>query len=109
MNDTTLILASASPRRSALLRQIGVAHEVVAPVVLEVRTAGAITSCATPIWRNSALRRGDAEASIRVASFTVVGVAGKQSGGAIQLFSQQHARQRVRQGQRGKREAQRGT
>ena len=39
MNDTTLILASASPRRSALLRQIGVAHAVAAPAVLEVRAA----------------------------------------------------------------------
>ncbi len=40
VNDTTLILASASPRRSALLRQIGVAHAVAAPAVLEVRAAG---------------------------------------------------------------------
>ena len=40
VNDATLILASASPRRSALLRQIGVAHEVMAPAVPEVRAAG---------------------------------------------------------------------
>lgn len=46
MNDATLILASASPRRSALLRQIGVAHEVVAPAVAEVRAAGeAVEAC----------------------------------------------------------------
>jgi septum formation protein len=35
-----LILASASPRRSALLRQIGVAHRIAAPGVAELRAPG---------------------------------------------------------------------
>jgi septum formation protein len=37
MSEPDLILASASPRRSALLRQIGVAHRIAAPEIAEVR------------------------------------------------------------------------
>jgi septum formation protein len=37
MREPDLILASASPRRSALLRQIGVAHRIAAPAIAEVR------------------------------------------------------------------------
>ena len=37
MSEPDLILASASPRRSALLRQIGVVHRIAAPEIAEVR------------------------------------------------------------------------
>jgi septum formation protein len=37
MSEPELILASASPRRSALLRQIGVAHRIAVPEIAEVR------------------------------------------------------------------------
>ncbi len=37
MIEPDLILASASPRRSALLQQIGVAHRIAAPQVAELR------------------------------------------------------------------------
>jgi len=37
MSEPDLILASASPRRSALLRQIGVAHRIAVPEIAEVR------------------------------------------------------------------------
>ena len=40
VTEPDLILASASPRRSALLRQIGVAHRTAMPGVAEVRLAG---------------------------------------------------------------------
>jgi septum formation protein len=40
VTEPDLILASASPRRSALLRQIGVAHITAVPGVPEVRLAG---------------------------------------------------------------------
>jgi septum formation protein len=40
VNKPDLILASASPRRSALLRQIGVAHRVAIPGVAERRESG---------------------------------------------------------------------
>ena len=40
MSESGLILASASPRRSALLRQIGVAHRIATPDVAELRGPG---------------------------------------------------------------------
>jgi len=48
VNKPDLILASASPRRSALLRQIGVAHRVATPAVEERREAGeSVEACVT--------------------------------------------------------------
>lgn len=40
MSEPALVLASASPRRSALLRQIGVVHRCAVPGVAEIRAAG---------------------------------------------------------------------
>jgi septum formation protein len=52
-----LVLASASPRRSELLRQIGVAHRIVPADVDESRAAGeAVEDCVQRLARSKALQ-----------------------------------------------------